>query len=164
VPTRTQRYNRDGERIGYEEGEAYETTIDSTPVCGWCGTRFEFPRAQSKEQYFNAKKELGIRRWHAAKPGTDDGFSNVFVVFALGVTVGILSTAWITSTAWIPVTVGLTSGVGAVILWAKITVTRENARGKKTTPEMQAWQEGLRQWESMEYTEANYQHVRDWRP
>ena len=164
VPTRTQRYNRDGDRIGYEEGEAYETTIDSIPVCKWCGTESEFPRAQSKEQYFNAKKQLAVQSWRAKRPKPDDdGF---WAVFGGGFIVGVLSTIWVFDATWAVLLASFGLGLGAAIVWGVVSDRKDKARGKTITitPEMQAWQEGLRQWEAFPYTEANYQHLRDWRP
>ena len=169
VPTRTERYNRDGDRIGYEEGEAYETTIDSVPVCRWCNTRFEFPRAQSKEQYFNAKKRLAVESWRAKRPKTDDkGCWVPISIFAGCLIAGFISTAWIEAESWVPYVVGgaVILGIPVVIVWAVVAYRKDKARGKTITitPEMQDWQEKLRQWESLPYTEANYQYLRDWRP
>ena len=171
VPTRTQRYNRDGDRIGYEEGEAYETTIDSIPVCKWCGTAFEFLRAQSKEQYFNRKKELVVYRWRAQKPSKefeDDDSSmpdwiGYIILFAIG---GVFLIGGPTANFSLGLGMGALIGVGVYALRRLLGPKNEKVekRGPTVTPKMQAWQEGLRQWEAFPYTEANYQYLRDWRP
>ena len=174
VPTRTQRYNRDGDRIGYEEGAAYETTIDSIPVCRWCNTRFEFPRAQSKEQYFNAKKELAIRRWRAQKPSKefeddDDYWSSKYEwlgyvgLFAIA---GVFLIGGPTENVLLGLGAGVLIGVVVYVLRRLLGGKKEKVEKKAPTltPKMQAWQEELRRWETMPYTETNYQHLRDWRP
>ena len=157
VPTVSERYNRGGEYIGYEEGEAYKTTIESIPVCRWCGTRFEFPRAQSKEQYFNAKKQLVVDRWRAKRPDTTSGECGTMVaIFIGGFIVGVLGTAWVASKTWVPVIVGFAVGIGAVVLWMTIADKKEKMKGRTITPETQAWQSRLNELQSLPYTEANY--------
>ena len=168
VPTRTQRYNRDGDRIGYEEGEAYETTIDSIPVCAWCNTRFEFPRAQSKEQYFDAKKRLATERWRASRPSKefedDDSpthwdWIGYLILFGIG---GVFLIGGPTDNALLGLVVGVLIGAGVYVLRRLLGGKKDKVekRGPTLTPKMQAWQEGLRKWETLPYTEANYQYLK----
>ena len=157
VPTVSERYNRGGEYIGYEEGETYKTTVDSIPVCKWCGTRFEFLRAQSKEQYFNAKKQLVVDRWYAKKPDSTSGeCSSIVGIFIGGFVVGLIATGLISKNWAAAIGIGIPVGIGAVFLWATISDKREKVMGRPTTPETQAWQSRLNELRSLPYTEANY--------
>jgi len=157
VPTVSERYNRGGEYIGYEEGEAYKTTIESIPVCRWCGTRFEFPRAQSKEQYFNAKKQLVVQRWRAKRPNHYSREFDLLIAggIVIGAAIGGITYA-ISRNAVAATGVAVVSVIGGAFLTAEIMDRIEKARGKTTSPEMQAWQTRLSELESLPYTEANY--------
>ena len=161
VPTVSQRYSRGGEYIGYEEGEAYKTTVDSIPVCKWCGTRFEFTTAQSKEEYFYAKKQVVVDRWRATKPNsTSEEWDLIVGIFIGGFIVGLMATGLISKNWAAGVGIGFPVGIGAVFLWAHISDRKEKVRGKRTTPEMQAWQSRLDELQSMSYSEQNYQAIK----
>lgn len=63
VPTTTERYNSDGDYIGYEE--TYGVNIEMLPRCSNCYSVFEFPNAISKEEFFYAKKNKLLRIWRS---------------------------------------------------------------------------------------------------
>jgi hypothetical protein len=63
VPATTERYNSDGDYIGYEE--TYGVNIETLPRCSNCYSVFEFPNAISKEEFFYAKRNKLLRIWRS---------------------------------------------------------------------------------------------------
>jgi hypothetical protein len=68
VPVTTERYNSEGNYIGYEEGETSSVDIKTLPRCSNCFSVFEFPNAISKEEFFYAKRDQLLRKWRNLKP------------------------------------------------------------------------------------------------
>ena len=162
MTTTSERYNRKGEYIGYEEGEAYATDISSTPLCSYCGSGFEFPNATSRQEYFDKKKALVISRWNARRPANPESpglgcvhyvglYIVVIVVFVVGLNlvrnpIGQLI-------------VQIAAIAGAIGLGFHIHNRRKRRYGaeqKTYEAETTAWRKGLDELQSLAYTETSY--------
>jgi hypothetical protein len=160
VPTTSERYNRYGEYIGYEEGESFKTRIRTIPRCEVCNRIFECPNATSKEEYFYAKKQLLVDRLRAKKPNSgSQKWETYLTVFIVGFIVGAVPWYFISENASAGTITGFAVGIGGVILWAVVSRRKEKIRGRSTTPEEQAWQSRLNELQSLPYTEENYRRL-----
>ena len=65
VPVTTERYNSEGNYIGYEE--TYGVNTETLPRCSNCYSVFEFPNAISKEEFFYAKRSKLLKIWRSKK-------------------------------------------------------------------------------------------------
>ena len=164
VPTRTDRYNRYDEYIGYEEGESFRTRIRTIPRCPVCNTVFEFPNATSKEQYFNAKKETAIRTWRKRKPSAPGHSLWGWIGNALLVILAICGVAilmdFVTGKEWLATFVGIAAGIGLSIFLGNPSKA-SNREKEDYKAQLQAWSNELETLQAMQFSEQNYQSLRD---
>lgn len=163
VPTVTDRYNASGEYIGYEEGKSFRTDMQTVPRCSRCYSLLECPNATSKEEYFYAKKELVIKRWHDTQPlkkskKEDEGAAGC-VVPVMGAAYGIFFIYWISGSLLVSIIGGILIGIGVLMLWLRLTTESEDGK-EWNTPEMKAWQSTLDKLQSMAYSDANYERLK----
>lgn len=162
VPTVSERYTRTGEYIGYEEGEAYTTDIDSIPLCSLCASKFEFPGATSREEYFDKKKALVLSRWHARKPANPDSprlgcvhyvglYVLVCVIFVVGLNLVKNPIAQLILTL-----AALGGAVGLGVLIYRGRKRRHGAEQQAYEAETAVWQRRLEELQSLGYSETNY--------
>ena len=160
VPTVTDRYNRSGEYIGYEEGKSYRTNIRSVPRCRVCNNVFEFPYATSKEAYFYAKKDLAMRQLQgrvAAQPKGGGWGLIVFIGWIVTV-IAILVLNHLTNNSDWGFFLGLAIGIGAgFLMWALFRPGEEEKRNEAQT---QALRRKIEELQAIQFTESNYQRLR----
>ena len=164
VPTTSERYNRYGEYIGYDEGESFRTRIRTIPRCRICNTVFELPNATSKEQYFNAKKEITIRSWRKGKPSAPGhplwawlGTAILVILVICGVAILI---DFIAGNVWLATFVGIAAGIGFGVFLGN--PSKESNREKEEyKAQLQAWSSKLEELQSMECSDANYERLKN---
>ena len=156
--TKSERYNRDGEYIGYEERESFRTTIRTIPRCRGCNTVFELPNVTSREQYFYAKMKPIIASWYKKKPEPED--SRAWDVVA-GVGAGLLIGCIVSVTTHKPVlalVVGLPLMIGlGILIWRSGKPDME--RKKEYEAKLQAWTRRLEELRSMKCSDTNCQRL-----
>lgn len=157
VPTVTERYNRSGEYIGYEEGEAFRTNIRSVPRCSLCFTVFEFPDATSREQYIDKKKALLVARHRGRRPAEPGlGLLTYGLLYILAVVIMVVAVNLIRNPV-AELMVGLVAFGGPIALGVLIS------RGRKCryNEEMEAWQTELNRLQSRGYCADDYQWLKN---
>lgn len=161
VPTRSDRYNSDGEYIGYEEGESHQIRIRTIPTCPGCNTKFEFPSVKSKEEYFHAKKNALIGQLRARMPGRPEGLGwgciAGVVVAAIFVTLIFVTQA--TDKEWLAILVTLAVAIGAGYLAWRINEPNEKDIAK-CEAERRGLQNKVATLQSMQFSETSYQRLR----
>jgi len=88
-----ERYNSEGDYIGYEEGETYAVNTETLPRCSNCYSVFEFPNAISKEEFFYAKRDNLLEIWRRRKPVAPGVTADFLVPLIIGGGVGVLTAA-----------------------------------------------------------------------
>lgn len=169
VPTVTQRYNWKDEYVGYEEGVAFKTDMQTVPRCSRCYSVFEFPNATSEEEYFYAKRQVVIADWHRSKPTApgDSGtiWSLVITVFGAGIACAITYNVGNRISGNRPlvgwVAVAILIGVG-ILLWKRSRSFREkdDREEDRFNAETQRWRTKLEELQSTPYSHANYEKLK----
>ena len=151
VPAITERYNSEGDYIGYEEGETCDVNVKTLPRCSNCYSVFEFPNATSKEELFYAKRNK--LTWRIKKPVNPGSGGDIWTAIIFGGIAGVL-TAAITTNTTIGVLVGIGAGFGS--LWLS---TPSHLEKKKYEDKIARWNKELNELESLTYSDENYEKL-----
>lgn len=161
VPTVTERYNQSGEYIGYEEGKSFTTDMQTVPRCSRCYSVFECPNATSREEYFCAKKELVIAGWYKRKPSAPKEHSGCWIIatacFSFVIALYIIS--YTSGNLYLAVFLALAVAIGlGILVWKLIQPDRQEEEMYEA--ETQSWRSTLEGLRSMEYSDANYERLK----
>jgi len=154
VPTTTERYNSEGDYIGYEESETYGVNTETLPRCSNCYSVFKFPNAISKEELFYAKRDkLKCLTIKPIDPGSGGG---IWTAVIFGGIAGIVAAA-LTAGITMVIIVGVGVGYGVLRL-----STPTHLEKKKYEDKMAHWNKKLKifnELKSLTYSDENYERL-----
>jgi hypothetical protein len=154
VPTTTERYNSEGDYIGYEEGETYAVNTETLPRCSNCYSVFEFPNAISKEEFFYAKRDNLLEIWRRRKPVAPSVAADFLVPLIIGGGIGVLTAAITANT-----TIGILVGVGVAVGTFCFGPDVQRDAFKKYADKIASWNKELDKLRSLTYSDENYERL-----
>ena len=159
VPTTTERYNSEGDYIGYEETYGVNVNTETLPRCSNCYSVLEFPNATSKEELFYAKRdELKCPTIKPIDPGSG---GDIVIAVIFGGIAGIV-TAALTAEIAMGIIVGV--GVGYGVLRLR---TPTHLEKKKYEDKIIHWKKNLKicnELKSLTYSDKSYERLLNYSP
>lgn len=145
MPTTTERYNSDGDYIGYEKTYGINVNKETLPRCSNCYSVFEFPNATSKEELFYAKRNK--LTWLIKKPVNPGSGGNIWNAILLGGIAGIITAALTAE-----IIIGILVGVGVCYGFSWLSKP-SHLEKKKYDDKIAHWNKELNELESLTYSD-----------
>ena len=153
MPATTERYNSEGDYIGYEETYGVSVNTETLPRCSNCYSVLEFPNATSKKELFYAKRDKLLKIYRNRKPVYPGSGGDIWNAVLLGGIAGII-TAALTAEIIIGILVGV--GVGYGGSWLSKPSHLEK---KKYEDRIAHWNKELDELKSFIYSDENYERL-----